>query len=142
MFLLVHIYLCSPIFLQITYHTTSPSSFMFVFSKVLHRRQFERITQVSLKFHLLRLIHFFHFETHISINLFIPQIPVDCNTYNADYDGDKMNCHFPQNERSSTIYEKVKTAIQLQQKFYLVYLSREKQRPPMLLLEMNQKSIW
>ena len=71
---------------------------MFVFSKVLHRRQFERITQVSLKFHLLRLIHFFHFETHISINLFIPQIPVDCNTYNADYDGDKMNCHFPQND--------------------------------------------
>ena len=20
----------------------------------------------------------------------------DCNTYNADYDGDEMNCHFPQ----------------------------------------------
>jgi DNA-directed RNA polymerase I subunit RPA1 len=22
----------------------------------------------------------------------------DCNTYNADYDGDEMNCHFPQND--------------------------------------------
>jgi DNA-directed RNA polymerase I subunit RPA1 len=23
-------------------------------------------------------------------------INLDCNTYNADYDGDEMNCHFPQ----------------------------------------------
>jgi DNA-directed RNA polymerase I subunit RPA1 len=23
---------------------------------------------------------------------------IDCDTYNADYDGDEMNCHFPQND--------------------------------------------
>ena len=23
---------------------------------------------------------------------------LDCNTYNADYDGDEMNCHFPQSD--------------------------------------------
>lgn len=22
----------------------------------------------------------------------------NCNTYNADFDGDEMNCHFPQDE--------------------------------------------
>ena len=26
----------------------------------------------------------------------MPQYKIDCNTYNADYDGDEMNCHFPQ----------------------------------------------
>jgi hypothetical protein len=25
----------------------------------------------------------------------------NCNTYNADFDGDEMNCHFPQDEVSS-----------------------------------------
>ena len=25
-------------------------------------------------------------------------LPLDCNTYNADYDGDEMNCHFPQSD--------------------------------------------
>ena len=25
----------------------------------------------------------------------------DCNTYNADFDGDEMNCHFPQNDIAS-----------------------------------------
>jgi DNA-directed RNA polymerase I subunit RPA1 len=24
--------------------------------------------------------------------------PLDCNTYNADFDGDEMNCHFPQSD--------------------------------------------
>lgn len=27
--------------------------------------------------------------------------PPDCNTYNADFDGDEMNCHFPQNDLAS-----------------------------------------
>lgn len=31
----------------------------------------------------------------INLTQIIPTSP-DCNTYNADYDGDEMNCHFPQ----------------------------------------------
>ena len=26
----------------------------------------------------------------------------NCNTYNADFDGDEINCHLPQNEVSNT----------------------------------------
>ena len=28
--------------------------------------------------------------------MYFPSRNLDCNTYNADYDGDEMNCHFPQ----------------------------------------------
>jgi len=28
-------------------------------------------------------------------------VSLDCNTYNADFDGDEMNCHFPQNDLAS-----------------------------------------
>ena len=28
------------------------------------------------------------------------QLLSDCNTYNADYDGDEMNCHFPQSDNA------------------------------------------
>jgi DNA-directed RNA polymerase I subunit RPA1 len=28
----------------------------------------------------------------------VPHFFIDCDTYNADYDGDEMNCHFPQND--------------------------------------------
>ena len=32
-------------------------------------------------------------------SFFCPFAPfTDCNTYNADFDGDEMNCHFPQND--------------------------------------------
>jgi len=29
---------------------------------------------------------------------FVPAFSSDCNTYNADFDGDEINGHFPQND--------------------------------------------
>jgi DNA-directed RNA polymerase I subunit RPA1 len=37
------------------------------------------------------------FDVSIS-HCLLTNYATDCNTYNADYDGDEMNCHFPQND--------------------------------------------
>ena len=64
------------------------------FSSVQRRIPFACITQVSL------ICLFFDFDITLDrAPLFAdrsPRLCLDCNTYNADYDGDEMNCHFPQ----------------------------------------------
>ena len=62
-----------------------------VFFTVQHRKQSECIMLVSL-IYSIRYCFFMHIYLLINYSL------KDCNTYNADYDGDEMNCHFPQND--------------------------------------------
>jgi hypothetical protein len=65
---------------------------------MLTKRQSECITPVSVcvfSSSSLSIHDFCYAVTLLTIN--VPSLSLDCNTYNADYDGDEMNGHFPQN---------------------------------------------
>ena len=59
-------------------------------------------TQNTLRMHYASEFYMSFFDFVITFDrapLFAyrsPRFCLDCNTYNADYDGDEMNCHFPQ----------------------------------------------
>ena len=40
-------------------------------------------------------------SAHVQRIILVAYADLDCNTYNADFDGDEMNCHFPQNDLAS-----------------------------------------
>ena len=69
-----------------------------VFYMTQNKRQFECTTQVSLNC----VVYCYHYKTRIFYSLLTDfynfSSYIDCNTYNADYDGDEMNCHFPQSD--------------------------------------------
>ena len=74
---------------------------LFVFYIIQLNKRFECITLVSEismnRQSMLMPLHIFVLR-RIICDSFVFALIIDCNTYNADFDGDEMNAHFPQND--------------------------------------------